>query len=104
MPAPIASWPDAGDARGGNTLRSAILTVTALTVSLGQASHAQDAIKLGFVEPVTEQFSQLGKHLIAGVKYYMEERGARETWTIILRFHEDLRLIGGADASLAFGG
>jgi branched-chain amino acid transport system substrate-binding protein len=57
-------------------MRTTSLLVAALLASLGQGASAQDTIRIGFVAPTTGQFSQIGKHLIAGAKYYMEERGS----------------------------
>jgi branched-chain amino acid transport system substrate-binding protein len=57
-------------------MRMMCLFVAAILVSLSHGASAQDTIKIGFVAPATGQFAQIGKHLIAGAKYYMEERGA----------------------------
>jgi branched-chain amino acid transport system substrate-binding protein len=57
-------------------MRSVILLAALLTPWLGHESYAQDVVKIGFIAPATGQFSQIGKHLIAGAKYYMEERGS----------------------------
>ena len=56
-------------------MRMTRLFVAAVLVSLSHGASAQDTIKIGFVAPTTGQFAQIGKHLIAGAKYYMEERG-----------------------------
>jgi len=53
-----------------------LLLAAAIWILLGHASSAQDTIKIGFIAPMTGQFSQIGKHLIAGAKYYMQERGS----------------------------
>ncbi len=42
---------------------------------LGGQACAEDTIKIGFSAPATGQFAQIGNHLIAGAKYYMQERG-----------------------------
>jgi branched-chain amino acid transport system substrate-binding protein len=57
-------------------MRRIRLLVAALLLSLTHAAHAQDTIKIGFVAPTTGQFAQIGNHLIAGARYYMQERGA----------------------------
>ena len=57
-------------------MRMNILLPTVMWALLGQTASAQDAIKIGFVAPATGQFSQIGKHLIAGAKYYMQEKGS----------------------------
>jgi branched-chain amino acid transport system substrate-binding protein len=51
------------------------LLIAAIMACLAHDARAQDTIKVGFIVPTTGQFSQIGKHLIAGAKYYMEERG-----------------------------
>jgi branched-chain amino acid transport system substrate-binding protein len=57
-------------------MQMTVLLLAAIWVLLGHAASAQDAIKIGFIAPMTGQFSQIGKHLIAGAKYYMQERGS----------------------------
>jgi branched-chain amino acid transport system substrate-binding protein len=57
-------------------MRMNVLLLAAMWALLGQAASAQDTIKIGFVAPMTGQFSQIGKHLIAGAKYYMQEHGS----------------------------
>jgi branched-chain amino acid transport system substrate-binding protein len=57
-------------------MRMNVLLLAAIWAVLGQAASAQDTIKIGFVAPMTGQFSQIGKHLIAGAKYYMQEHGS----------------------------
>jgi branched-chain amino acid transport system substrate-binding protein len=53
-----------------------VLLLAAIWALLGHAASAQDTIKIGFVAPATGQFAQIGKHLIAGAKYYMQEKGS----------------------------
>jgi branched-chain amino acid transport system substrate-binding protein len=57
-------------------MRTTALFTAAILACLVHDARAQETIKIGFIVPTTGQFSQIGKHLIAGAKYYMEERGA----------------------------
>jgi branched-chain amino acid transport system substrate-binding protein len=57
-------------------MKRANLFVAAVMALLARDAHAQDPIKIGFIAPATGQFAQIGNHLIAGAKYYMQERGA----------------------------
>ena len=57
-------------------MRMTGLLVAAMTALLAHAASAQEAIKIGFIAPTTGQFSQIGNHLIAGAKYYMQEQGS----------------------------
>src|SRR5882757_6581665 len=57
-------------------MRRTSLFAAAIFALLAQDANAQDTIKIGFIAPTTGQFAQIGKHLIAGAKYYMEERGS----------------------------
>ncbi len=47
-----------------------------ILAALTHAASAQDTIRIGFIAPSTGQFSQIGKHLIAGARYYVQEQGA----------------------------
>jgi len=51
------------------------LLVTAIIASLLHEASAQDTIKIGFIAPSTGQFAQIGRHMIAGAKYYVQEHG-----------------------------
>ncbi len=57
-------------------MRRAALFIAAMTALLAREACAQDAIKIGFIAPTTGQFAQIGNHLVAGAKYYMQEHGA----------------------------
>jgi branched-chain amino acid transport system substrate-binding protein len=57
-------------------MRMTPLAIATILASLVHHANAQETIKIGFIAPTTGQFSQIGKHLIAGAKYYMEERGS----------------------------
>ncbi|MBV8837459.1 MAG: ABC transporter substrate-binding protein [Alphaproteobacteria bacterium] len=61
-------------------MRMTSVLVAALLAALGHGASAQDksneTLKIGFIAPTTGQFSQIGNHLIAGAKYYMQEHGA----------------------------
>lgn len=52
------------------------LLIAVATASLICSAHAQETVKIGFVAPATGQFAQIGKHLVAGAKYYMQEHGS----------------------------
>src|SRR5579871_690496 len=49
--------------------------LTIVAASLAGKACAQDAIKIGFIAPMTGQFAQIGNQLIAGAKYYLQEQG-----------------------------
>jgi branched-chain amino acid transport system substrate-binding protein len=55
-------------------MKRAGLVAAVLGMLAGEA-NAQEPIKVGFIAPATGQFAQIGNHLIAGAKYYMQERG-----------------------------
>jgi branched-chain amino acid transport system substrate-binding protein len=56
-------------------MRRAALFIAAMAF-LAREACAQDVIKIGFIAPTTGQFAQIGNHLVAGAKYYMQEHGA----------------------------
>ena len=56
-------------------MKKAGLFVAAVMGILAGDANAQDPIKIGFIAPATGQFAQIGTHLMAGAKYYMQERG-----------------------------
>jgi branched-chain amino acid transport system substrate-binding protein len=57
-------------------MRSAALFIAAMMAFLAREACAQDVIKIGFIAPTTGQFAQIGNHLVAGAKYYMQAHGA----------------------------
>jgi branched-chain amino acid transport system substrate-binding protein len=57
-------------------MRRSALFIAAMLAFLAREACAQDAIKIGFIAPTTGQFAQIGNHLVAGAKYYMQEHGA----------------------------
>jgi len=57
-------------------MRRAALLIAAMMAFLARDACAQDVIKIGFIAPTTGQFAQIGNHLVAGAKYYMQEHGA----------------------------
>lgn len=42
---------------------------------ISTAAHAQETIKIGFLAPLTGQFAQNGRQMVAGLKYFLEENG-----------------------------
>src|SRR3954471_14758654 len=56
-------------------MRRAAPFIAAMMAFLAREACAQDAIKIGFIAPTTGQFAQIGNHLVAGAKYYMQEHG-----------------------------
>jgi branched-chain amino acid transport system substrate-binding protein len=57
-------------------MRRRFFLVAIVAGLLGAQARAQDTVKIGFVAPATGQFAQIGNHLVAGAKYYMQEQGA----------------------------
>ena len=54
----------------------AALFIAAMMAFMARDACAQDTIKIGFIAPTTGQFAQIGNHLVAGAKYYMQQHGA----------------------------
>lgn len=42
---------------------------------MSTAAHAQETIKIGFLAPLTGQFAQNGRQMVAGLKYFLQENG-----------------------------
>jgi branched-chain amino acid transport system substrate-binding protein len=57
-------------------MRRSALFIAAMLALLAREACAQDVVKIGFIAPTTGQFAQIGNHLVAGAKYYMQEHGA----------------------------
>jgi branched-chain amino acid transport system substrate-binding protein len=57
-------------------MRRTALFIGALMALLARDASAQGPIKIGFIAPTTGQFAQIGNHLVAGAKYYMQQHGA----------------------------
>jgi branched-chain amino acid transport system substrate-binding protein len=57
-------------------MRRTALFIAALMALLARDASAQGPIKIGFIAPTTGQFAQIGNHLVAGAKYYMQQHGA----------------------------
>jgi branched-chain amino acid transport system substrate-binding protein len=56
-------------------MRRLLLAVMIMAGFPGAQACAEDTVKIGFSAPATGQFAQIGNHLIAGAKYYIQERG-----------------------------
>ena len=53
-------------------LNRLVFALAAAALSLAPA-HAADTVKIGFIAPMTGQFSQIGAKMIAGAKYFLAE-------------------------------
>ena len=53
-----------------------LLIIIVLTLGLVDRSDAQETVRIGFTAPITGQFAQNGKEMIAAAKFFLEENGA----------------------------
>ena len=53
-----------------------LLIIIVLTLGLVDRSDAQETVRIGFTAPITGEFAQNGKEMIAAAKFFLEENGA----------------------------
>jgi branched-chain amino acid transport system substrate-binding protein len=53
-----------------------LLIIIVLSLGLVDRSNAQETVRIGFTAPITGQFAQNGKEMIAAAKFFLEENGA----------------------------
>lgn len=53
------------------------IAVALIAACVSGPVYAEDAVKIGFIAPLTGQFAQIGNMMIAGAKYFLQANGTR---------------------------